>query len=368
MAANPLPKSETLAQRNAIDQEAMHNFAFKVVGDLSAALSGPLIYLGDRLGLFKAIRDAGDITVQQLADRTGLQERYIREWASAMVAAEYLEYDPKNGELSLAPEKSMVLAEEDSPFFVMGMAQMLPDHYRILPQIEKAFRQGGGVPYTEFTEDTFVGTERLFRTGYINFLAQEWIPKMPDVLKRLETGAKVADVGCGRGQALLTLARAFPRSKFIGYDNYGPNIAYANELAKKENVNQRLRFEERNSTQLPQSHDFDLVMTCDCLHDMVTPEGCARSIFGALSPKGTWFCIEPNVKDRLEENINPLGRLFYSVSTLQCMSCSLAQNGAGYGTAMGEANVRKVAQLAGFSQFRKLPIENPFNQFFEIKP
>lgn len=362
MAANPLP------QTNVVDQEATHNFAFKVVADLSAAISGPLVYLGDRLGLFKAIRKAGSLTVQQLADRTGLQERYLREWASAMVTAEYLDYDPKRGEITLPAEKAAVLAEEDNPFFAMGMAQMIPDHYRILPLIEKAFHDGGGVPYTEYSEDTFIGTERLFRTGYVNFLAQEWIPAMPDVHNKLKSGAKVLDVGCGRGQALLALAKAFPNSEFIGCDNYAPNLAYASELARKNGAEKRLRFEERNATQLPQTHDFDLVMTCDCLHDMVTPEGCARSIRGAISPQGTWFCIEPNVRDRLEENINPIGRLFYSVSTLQCMTCSLAHDGAGYGTGMGEANVRKIAQLAGFTQFRRLPLEHPFNQFFEIKP
>lgn len=189
---------------------------------------------------------------------------------------------------------------------------------------------------------------------------------MPEVHRKLQTGCKVADVGCGRGKALLNLAKAFPKSNFVGYDNYGPNIAYANALAAKEGIADRLRFEERSANLLPQSEDFDLIMTCDCLHDMVSPETCARSIAGALKPDGVWFCIEPNMRDNVEQNINPLGKLFYSVSTLQCMTCSLAYGGAGYGAGMGEGNVRRVAQLAGLTEFQKLAIENPFNQFFQI--
>ena len=350
-----------------INEKKMMEFAFKVVGDLAAAMSGPLVYIGDRLGLFKVLADPAGLTVQQLADKTGLQERYLREWSAAMVAAEYLAYDPDSRKLTLKPEHAMVLANEDSPVFVGGLAQMIPDHYTIIPQIMEAFHRGGGVPYTAYTKDTFEGTERLFRTGYLNFLVQQWIPAMPEVKKKLEAGAKVADVGCGRGAALIEMAKAFPKSKFIGYDNYAPNMDYANDLAKKKGLDSRLKFEERSSTALPQSHDFDLIMTCDCMHDMVTPEGCARSIKGALAADGTWLCIEPNMRDRLEENINPLGKLFYSVSTLQCMTCSLAHNGAAYGAGMGEANMRRVSELAGFTKFRKLPIDNPFNQLFEIR-
>jgi 2-polyprenyl-3-methyl-5-hydroxy-6-metoxy-1,4-benzoquinol methylase len=351
----------------AIDSESMMKFAFKVVGDLAAAISGPLIYIGDRLGLFKILAESGPMTIHELAEKSGLKERYLREWASSMVASEYLAYDPTSRRISMSPEQAMVLAQENSPVFVGGMAQMIPDHYRILPKIIEAFHRGGGVPYTEFSEDTFEGTERLFRPGYINFMAQQWMPAMPDVFEKLQRGAKVADVGCGRGAALLQMAQAFPNCKFFGWDNFPPAIEYAREKARQSGLAERITFEVRSATDLPQSGDFDLTMTCDCLHDMVTPEGCARAIYGALKPDGVWFCIEPNVADALEANISPLGRLFYSVSTLQCMTCSLAYNGAGYGTAMGAGNVRRVAELAGFHQFRKLPIENPFNQYFEIR-
>lgn len=346
--------------------QALH-FAHKVVADLAAAMNTPLIYIGDRLGIFKAMADGQPVTSEELAQKTGLTERYVREWMKAMIAAEYLKYNPDTRRSSLSPEHALVLAQDGSPVFLMGAAQMIPDHYNIIPKIIDAFRKGGGVPYSEYTHDTFEGTERLFETGYNNFLAKAWIPAMPEVHEKLRSGAKAADVGCGRGKALLNLAKAFPNSRFIGYDNYGPNIAYGNALAGKEGLANRLRFEERSANLLPQGGDFDLILTCDCLHDMVSPETCARSIYGALKSDGTWFCIEPNMRDNIEDNINPLGKLFYSVSTLQCMTCSLAYGGAGYGAGMGEGNVRRVAQLAGFTKFQKLGIENPFNQFFEIK-
>lgn len=348
------------------NMEKAHDFAFKVVGDIAAAMNGPLVYIGDKLGLFKAMADGKPVTSEELAQKTGLTERYVREWMKAMVAGEYLAYDPDTRRVTLDAEHAMVLAQEASPFFLMGASQMIPDHYSIIPKIMEAFRHGGGVPYSEYTHDTFEGTERLFETGYKNFLASAWIPAMPQVHQKLQRGARVADVGCGRGKALLALAKAFPNSNFVGFDNYGPNIAYANSLAMREGVSGRLHFEERSANSLPQSGEFDLILTCDCLHDMVSPEACARSIAGALKRDGTWFCIEPNMRDNIEDNINPLGKLFYSVSTLQCMTCSLAHQGAGYGAGMGEGNARRITQLAGFQHFNRLPINNPFNQFFEI--
>ncbi|MGH3183436.1 MAG: class I SAM-dependent methyltransferase, partial [Streptosporangiaceae bacterium] len=258
MAAQPNP--------TPVNPDAMMQFAFKVVGDLAAAMSGPLLYIGDKEGLFKTIAAHGRITVPQLAAATGLQERYQREWSSAMVASEYLEFDPATGELWLSPERAMVLANEDSPVFCMGMAQMIPDHYRVLPRVQRAFHEGGGVPYSEYSDDTIEGTERLFGPGYRNFMVQQWIPAMPEVERKLREGAKVADVGCGRGQALITMAKAYPKSQFLGFDNYAPAVEHANAAARREGLAGRLRFEVCASDALPQTHDFDLVMTCDSLH------------------------------------------------------------------------------------------------------
>jgi 2-polyprenyl-3-methyl-5-hydroxy-6-metoxy-1,4-benzoquinol methylase len=338
-------------------------FAFKVVNELGAAMAAPHIYIGDRLDLFKTLAAEGPITVPQLAGKTGLQERYLREWAAAMAASGYLSYNATTQAFTLPPAHAAVLADEDSPVFVGGFAQMLPDHYAVIPGIIKAFREGGGVPYSQYTNDTFQGTERFFRPGYINFLVQQWIPAI-GFADRLAAGAKVADVGCGRGQAICTMAGAFPKSSFTGFDNHAPGIEAARTNAAKAGVTGNTRFDVRGATELPQDASFDLISTLDSLHDMVDPHGAGRSIYGALKPGGAWLIVEPNVSDKLEENLNPVGRIFYSVSMLQCMTASLAHGGTGYGACMGPSKVRQIAEEAGFAKFKRVAIENPFNQYF----
>lgn len=280
-----------------------------------------------------------------------------------MAASGYIDFDAASRTFELPAAKAAVLADDDSPVFVGGFAQMLPDHYKVIPGVMRAFRDGGGVPYSDYTNDTFEGTERFFRPGYINFLVSQWIPAI-GIGGKLEQGAKVADVGCGRGQAICTMAQAYPNSKFYGFDNHAPGIAAAKGNAQKAGVAANTTFEVRASTELPQTADFDMVSTLDALHDMVDPHGAGRSIYGALRPGGVWFIIEPNVSDQLEENLNPVGRVFYSVSMLQCMTASLAHGGAGYGACMGPSKIRTVAEEAGFKSFERLPIENPFNQYF----
>ena len=353
----------TTATIDAPSMEEVMGFAFKVVNELGAAMAAPHVYIGDQLGLFKTLARSGPLTADQLSIETGLQERYLREWAAAMAASGYLDYDATARTFNLPPAKAAVLADDDSPVFVGGFAQMLPDHYKVIPGVMRAFREGGGVPYAEFTDDTFVGTERFFRPGYINFMVSDWIPAI-GIADRLTQGAKVADVGCGRGQAICTLAKAFPKSRFFGFDNHAPGIEGARRNAQDAGVETNTTFEVRASNELPQSGDFDLICTLDSLHDMVDPHGAGRSIHGALKPGGVWFIIEPNVSDNLEENLNPVGRVFYSVSMLQCMTASLAHGGTGYGACMGPAKIRRVADEAGFKSFERLPIENPFNQYF----
>lgn len=352
------------ATPTAPNMDEVMEFAFKVVNELGAAMAAPHVYIGDRLDLFKTLAAAGPQTVGQLANTTGLQERYLREWASAMAASGFIDYDPASKTFALPPTKAAVLADEDSPVFVGGFAQMLPDHYAVIPGIIKAFREGGGVPYSAYTNDTFQGTERFFRPGYINFLVQDWIPAI-GLTDKLRSGGKVADVGCGRGQALCTMAKAFPKSTFFGYDNHAPGIEGARTNAQKQGVAANTNFEVLAAAGLPQTGDFDLVCNLDSLHDMVDPHGCGKAVHGSLKPGGVWFIVEPNCSDKLEENINPVGRVFYSVSMLQCMTASLAHGGTGYGACMGPAKVRQIAEEAGFSHFEKLPIENPFNQYFK---
>ena len=358
---------EKAAPPEAPSMDDVLGFMFKVAGDLSAAMSGGLIYIGDKLGLFKTLAASGPLTSVQLAARTGLNERYLREWVAGMVAAELLDYDPSTQAVWVSPVKALVLANEDSPAFVMGITQMIPDQYAKIPAVIRAFHDGGGVPYSEYSADTFGGTERTFRPGYINFLVQQWIPAI-GFSERLAHGAKVADVGCGRGQAIVTLAKAYPKSRFYGYDNYAPGVAAAQTNAQKAGVAANTIFEARGATDLPQTHDYDLISTLDALHDMVDPEGAARSIRGALKEDGAWFIVEPNMADALEENINPIGRLFYSVSVLQCMTASLAHGGKGYGAGMGPSNIKRVATAAGFSRFEQLPIDSPINRFYLARP
>ena len=343
--------------------EEIMGFAFKVVGELGAALAGAHVYIGDRLGLFKTLAHSGPVTTPRLAEVTGLQERYLREWCAAMAASGFIDYDPQTTTFTLPPAKAAVLADEDSPVFVGGFAQMIPDHYTVIPDIIHAFHNGGGVPYASFTNDTFEGTERFFRPGYVNFLVQDWIPAT-GLDARLTAGAKVADVGCGRGRAVCTLAAAFPNSRFWGFDNHAPGVEAARINAADLGVTGNTNWEVRGSTDLPQTADFDVITTLDSLHDMVDPQNAARSIHGALKPGGAWFIVEPNMSDKLEENLNPVGRVFYSVSMLQCMTASLASGGAGYGAGMGPANIERVARAAGFGRFEKLAIDNPFNQYF----
>lgn len=354
-------------EANAQEMEKVMNFAFKVVGDLAAAMSGPLIYIGDRMGLFQLLNTRGPLTVEQIATETGLQQRYLQEWLAAMTASEYITYDPAQQTFRMTPEQAMVLANEDSPVFVQGFAQMIPDHYGKIKDIMRVMKEGGGVPYSEYSPDTFEGTERFFRPGYKNFLVQEWLPAT-GYLERLKAGAKVADVGCGRGWALITMAKAFPNSQFIGFDSYGPGLEVARANAKAAGVAGNLTFQECDSTKLPQTHDFTLITNFDSLHDMWDPEGCARSIRGALSDDGAWMVVEPNVSDKLEENINPLARAFYSVSMLQCMTCSLAGEGKGYGACMGPRKLQEIAEQAGFTRHERLPIENPFNAITLSRP
>ena len=353
----------TATAETAPSMDEVMEFAFKVVNELGAAMAGAHVYVGDRMDLFKTLASGGPVTVEQFAAKTGLQERYLREWASAMAASGFIDYDAAKQTFALPPAKAAVLANEDSPVFVGGFAQMLPDHYAVLPDVMKAFRDGGGVPYSRYTNDTFQGTERFFRPGYINFMVQDWIPAM-GLTERLANGAKVADLGCGRGQALCTLAHAFPKSTFYGFDNHAPGIEAAQANAKAQGVTGNTTWEVRGSAELPQTADFDLVCTLDALHDMVDPHGAGKSIHGALKPGGAWFIVEPNVSDKLEENLNPVGRVFYSVSMLQCMTASLAHGGAGYGACMGPSKIEQVAREAGFSKFERLPLENPFNHYF----
>lgn len=357
-----------MATTVAPDQAKTDAFVEKVLGDTAGMTVTVLAGIGDRLGLFKALAAAGPVTSSELAIQAGVNERYGREWLSAMASAGYLTYDPAGARFTLPAEYVPVLAQENGSLFFGGIYQMLAGMIGPLDQLERAFREGGGVPQSAFDDNMWDGMERFTAGYYDNFLVQEWIPAMPDVQAKLERGAYVCDVGCGRGRALIKLAEAFPNSRFIGYDAFEPTIARATANAEAAGVADRVRFEARDvSHGLPDT--YDIITTWDVVHDAVDPQGLLKAIRRAIKPDGIYICLEINSSHNLEENAGPIGALTYSVSVLYCMTTSLAHDGEGLGTAGAhEHKVRELCHEAGFSAVRRLPIEDPFNILYEVRP
>jgi SAM-dependent methyltransferase len=357
-----------MTDQQTIDQARLEAFVGKALGDTSAATVTILAALGDRLGLFKTLAARGPATSAQLAERAGIDERYAREWLGAMASAAYLEYDPTQRCFTLPPEHAPVLAQEHGPVFFGGMYQMLLGMTGPLDQLERAFRQGGGVPQAAYDDNLWDGLERFTAGWFENLLIPVWIPAMPDVQAKLERGAQVADVGCGRGRALIKLAQAFPRSHYVGYDVFAPTIARATENARTAGVADRVRFEHLDASRgLPEP--YDVITTFDVVHDAVDPRALLWAIRQALRPDGRYVCLDVNCSDRLEENAGPLGAMFQSVSVLYCMTTSLADHGEGLGTVgLPESKLRTLCAEAGFSGVRRVPLENPFNNLYEVTP
>jgi len=357
-----------MAEARAIDRARQQKFAQKVVEDISATMTTLLGSVGDRLGLFKNLAEEGPATSAELASRTRLNERYLREWLGGMATAGYLNYDGPTKRFSLPAEHASVLAQENGPVFVGGIYQMLPAQAGVFEQVVSAFRNGGGVPQSQYDDMMWDGLGRCSATWFENLLLQQWIPALPDAKALLERGGDVADVGCGRGRGIIKLAQAFPRSRYVGYDHFGPTIARATANAREAGVSDRVRFEERDvSKGLPAQ--FDVITTFDVVHDAVDPLQLLQSIRRALRPEGVYVCLDTNCSDRLEENANPLGAMFHGVSVFYCMTTSLANNGAGLGTlGFHEAKVRELCEKAGFSSVRRVPLDNPFNNLYEAKP
>src|ERR1700757_3827463 len=351
-----------------IDSARQEKFVGKVVEQISGTMKTLLGAFGDRLGLFKNLTEQGPATSVELASRTNLNERYLREWLGGMATAGYPGYHRSTKRVSFSAEHASVLARENGPFFVGGIYQMLPAQAGVFDQVVKAFRSGGGVSQSQYSDMMWDGLERLTSTWFENLLLQQGIPAMPDVKAHLERGCDVADVGCGRGRALIKLAQAFPRSRYIGYDNFGPTVTRATANAREAGVSDRVRFEERDvSKGLPAQ--FDVITTFDVVHDAVDPLQLLQSIRKALRPGGVYVCLDINCSDKLEENANPLGAMFHGISVFYCMTTSLANNGAGLGTlGFHEAKVRDLCERAGFSSVQRVPLENPFNNLYEAKP
>jgi len=356
----------TTIDTKPVDQARLEAFVGQAVFDMAAAISGLLLHIGDRLGLYKAMAGAGPITPATLAQRSGTAERYVREWLSNQAAGGYVVYDPAHGTFELPPEQAMVVADETSPVFLAGAFESIASCYADHDALVDAFRTGAGVGWQEHDDRLFSGVLRLFRPGYAAHLVDEWLPALDGVVDKLRSGASVADVGSGLGASTIIMAEAFERSTFVGLDPHEPSIVAARKAAAAAGVGQRTRFEVATAKDLPGS-GYDLICLFDCLHDMGDPVGAASHAREALAPGGTWLLVEPFANDKLEDNLNPLGKLFYAASTLVCTPTSLSQDGqAALGAQAGEARLREVAEQAGFASFRRAA-ETPFNLVLEGK-
>ena len=350
----------------AIDQEKLSEFVGKALADLSGAFTAGLVLLGDKLGLYRALAGAGLLTPAELATRTGLAERYVREWLAAQAAAGYVEYDATSGRYRLPEEQAEALTNDESPACVLGGFQLAVAALRVEPKLAEAFRTGAGVGWHEHDPGLFEGTRRFFRPGYALNLVGQWIPALDGMQARLETGARVADVGCGHGASTLIMARAFPASRFVGFDYHDESIARARAIAAEERL-ANVTFEVAAAKAYPGT-DYDLVTFFDCLHDMGDPVGAARHVHRSLRPDGTWMLVEPFAGDRVEDNLNPIGRLFYSASTFVCTPASLSQEvGLALGAQAGEARLHDVLTEAGFKRVRRATA-TPFNLILEARP
>lgn len=350
----------------ALDMDKLHAFVGQFVRDLGAAGHAGLVVIGERLGLYKALA-AGPMTSTELAARTKTDERYLREWLSSQAAGGYVTYDEKANRFSLSAEQAFALADEDSPAYLPGAFEMALGSLAAVPRIAESFRTGAGMGWGEHDAGVIHGCEKFFRSGYVGNLVSSWIPALEGVKEKLEAGAKVADVGCGKGASTILMAQAFPKSQFFGFDYHDGSIEGARESAARQGLKGRVMFDAASAKEFP-GKNYDLVTVFDCLHDLGDPVGAAKHVREALAPDGTWMIVEPFANDSLKDNMNPVGRMYYSFSTLLCTPCSRSQEvGMCLGAQAGEARIREVATKAGFTRFRRAT-DTPFNIVYEARP
>ena len=352
-----------------VDEAKLHEFIGKAVVEWGAAYGVLLTFVGDRLGLFKAMAGAGGaLTPEELAKKTGTHPRIIKEWLAAQAAGGFVIYNPAAGTYLLPEEQAIALTDENSPAYIAGEYQVLMGLFKDEEKIIEAFRTGKGLGWADHHHYLFEGTERFFKPGYIANLTTSWIPALEGIEEKLrrEEGAKVADVGCGHGVSTILMAKAYPNSKVIGFDYHKPSIERAREQAEKEGL-ENIAFEVAGATDYP-GDDYDLITFFDCFHDMGNPAGAAKHVLQTLEKKdGIWMLVEPFANDKLEDNLNPIGRAFYSGSTMICVPASLNENGPALGAQAGEERIREVVRSAGFSKFRRAT-QTPFNLVFEARP
>jgi 2-polyprenyl-3-methyl-5-hydroxy-6-metoxy-1,4-benzoquinol methylase len=357
----------TLEEPAAIDGDKLQQFVFRAVEEVGATLNAALVVMGDKLGLYQALAGAGGLTPVELARRSGVNERYVREWLNAQAAGGYVDYDPARGAYTLPPEQAVALTDPQSPAYLPGFFQIALGTVIDSPRITESARNGEGVGWHEHNHDVFDGCERFFRPGYNASLISEWLPALDGVVEKLEAGAKVADVGCGHGSSTILMAQAYPKSTFVGSDYHEGSIVTARARAEEAGVADRVRFEVTLASEQSDG-DYDLVTMFDCLHDMGDPVGAARRVRETLAPDGTWLIVEPMAGDRVEDNLNPVGRAYYGFSTFLCTPASLSQDvGLALGAQAGQARIGDVVGGGGFTRFRRAA-ETPFNLVFEARP
>jgi ubiquinone/menaquinone biosynthesis C-methylase UbiE len=354
------------SQTPTLDITKLNAFVGQFVTDLGAAVHTGMVVIGEKLGLYKALAE-GPMSSSQLAAKTKTDERYVREWLGSQAAGGYVTYNEQTDKFGLTAEQSFALADEDSPAYLPGAFELALGSLAAVPRIAESFRTGAGMGWHEHVDGVFHGCEKFFRPGYAANLVSSWIPALQDVQNKLEAGARVADVGCGKGASTLLMARAFPKSQFFGFDYHDKSIAAARDAAQNAGVADRVTFNVAKAKDFP-GKDYDFVAVFDCLHDMGDPKGAAAHVRQSLAKDGTWMIVEPFANDELKDNLNPIGRIYYSFSTLLCTPSSRSQEvGLCLGAQAGEARIREVVGSSGFSRFRRAT-ETPFNIVYEARP
>jgi SAM-dependent methyltransferase len=349
-----------------IDPKKLEAFMGQAVTDMGSVISAPLFVIGERMGLYKAMAGAGPLTSEDVAERAGVAERSVREWLRNQAAGGYVTYDADTDTYELPPEQAMALADEESPFYLLGAYELIASLYADEDKIAAAFKSGDGMGWHEHDHRLFAGTERFFRPGYKGHLVSEWIPALEGVEAKLEAGAKVADIGCGHGASTVLMAEAFPNSEFHGFDYHPASIDRAREAAADAGID-NADFEVATAKDYPGTN-YDLVAVFDCLHDMGDPVGASSHIHDSLAPDGTWMIVEPVAGDHVEDNLNPVGRIFYGASTMICTPASLDQEvGLALGAQAGEERLAEVIKEGGFKDVHRAT-ETPFNMILEARP
>jgi SAM-dependent methyltransferase len=360
-------QTENGTTATAVDEAKVQEFVGRFAGDLGAALHQTTVIIGDKLGLYVAMGDSEPVTPAELAERTGTDERYVREWLCAQAASGYVEYDAEGESFHLTPEQAACLADRESPTFLPGAFYIAASCVKDEPALTARFRTGGGLGWHEHDHDLFCGTELFFRPGYVANLVPSWLPALEGVEEKLLAGARVADIGCGHGASTIVMAQAYPESEFFGSDYHAPSVAAAREAAERAGLGERVHFEVASAKDFA-GEGYDLACVFDALHDMGDPVGAAAHVRQALAADGTWLVVEPMAGDRVEDNLNPVGRIFYSASAMICTPASRSQEvGLALGAQAGEARLREVVTQGGFTRFRRAT-ETPFNLVLEARP